>query len=113
MSTKRAPYFAHWDYRVLRSEDPDGTAVYEIREVYYNADGFPDGHCSASALSEDRGGLLQVMAMMAEAIAKPTLDRANLEQIDQGRILSDQLTALLKRTIDGAEIDEAREATKP
>jgi hypothetical protein len=62
-----------WNYRVIRGGDPGGV-YYAIHEVYYDADGEPNGWCEADALADTRDDLFSVLERMNEAAKKPVLE---------------------------------------
>ncbi|MGZ5802337.1 MAG: hypothetical protein ACXWJZ_17115 [Burkholderiaceae bacterium] len=65
-----------WNYRVMELIDVDGEPYHEIREVYYDDDGNPNGYVDHAAdLSSVEGiaGLAWVLVRMREALEKPIL----------------------------------------
>jgi len=61
-----------WNYRVVKfTEDED---YYEIKEVFYDADGKPVGYSDAVCGSDTYEGLFKCMSMMQSAHAKPVLE---------------------------------------
>ena len=88
-----------WNYRVLRSDDVDGTPTYGIHEVYYE-NGKPSNATlrAVGVVSDGRRELLLVLAAMAEAISKPVLDFHTYEEVEPVIILGDQL----QKVIDSA-----------
>jgi hypothetical protein len=63
-----------WNYRMTRQTGSWGTA-YEIREIYYDEAGKPNG-CSDSVgpFGETEEELAHCLAQMASAIGQPVLD---------------------------------------
>ena len=67
-----------WNYRVVRFKDEHAETgeYYEIKEVFYDANGKPVGYSDATCGSDVYDGLFKVMGLMQSAHAKPTLDEA-------------------------------------
>lgn len=73
-----------WNYRFVRrqSPNPDGTMeeIFDVREVYYNADGSIQAWSSepAHASGETKLELADDLSMMFAAIQKPVLEYGDL-----------------------------------
>lgn len=64
----------YWNHRVVdMSEENGGEPLFEIREVYYEDNGMPSGHCETPVMSETMEGLAQTLDRMKEALAQPVL----------------------------------------
>jgi hypothetical protein len=65
-----------WGYRIVNvdSEFDDETSL-EIREVYYDQEGNPYGHCGAEVFGNDIGELDTVITKMRSAFDKPILTK--------------------------------------
>lgn len=97
-----------WNYRVIRTEHkPDrirtATEVsYAIHEAYYDKKGdtIPTRWTAepVTVVSDDRMGLLEVLAKMAEAIRQPTLEVSGnkLVEVEPKRTFTDELAKALK-----------------
>lgn len=71
-----------WNHRVVEFGPTESSETYhEIREVFYNPDGTPWGHGSASLRTypqeEDDGGWPWIQDMVAKAIAAPVLKESD------------------------------------
>lgn len=87
------------NYRLIRT-DQDNEPCYAVHEVYYrrgtdqpeNWSAEPDG-----VLSDDRMGVLEVLARMADAIRRPVLEERDgkLVEVEPERVFSDELIARL------------------
>lgn len=65
--------FAGWNYRVVVMRDEQGEYL-EIREVYYEKDGTPAGHCETDILrSEDEEGLHRMIENLQDSLSQPIL----------------------------------------
>lgn len=62
-----------WNYRTVRCTESDAV-FYEIKEVYYNEQGLPNGYCDADLFGETLEELKDVFDMMKLALEKPILD---------------------------------------
>lgn len=51
-----------------------GEEFYEVREVYYNADNKPYGHCKAAMHADDVEGLKNVLKMIERSLEEPILN---------------------------------------
>jgi hypothetical protein len=95
-----------WNYRVMRVADrlPGQLeeVCYQIHEVHYGVGGAVRNWTQreAGAVSDTRDGLLEVLAMMTEALAQPVLDSITGEEIEPQRILSDDLRTVLRASAD-------------
>lgn len=66
-----------WNYRVVRTRDPDGDVYLGIHEVYYDDNDKPESataHPSRVFADGTLGGLLWVLSKMLEGASKPVLD---------------------------------------
>lgn len=64
----------YWNYRRVNIAPPDAEEPWlEIREVYYNDDHVPTGHCSTATGGEDAETLRKTYELMAEAFDHPIL----------------------------------------
>ena len=64
----------HWNYRVVEmTEENGGEYLIAIREVYYEENGMPSGHCEPSMISESAHGLEEIVDRMKEALSSPPL----------------------------------------
>ena len=68
-----------WNYRIVRFKDEqaledESEEYYEVKEVFYDADGKPVGYSDAVCGSDTYEGLFKCMSMMQSAHAKPVLD---------------------------------------
>lgn len=64
----------NWNHRVVdMTAENDGDPLFEIREVYYNGENKPRGHCEPSVMSETVEGLAKVIDRMKEALEQPVL----------------------------------------
>jgi hypothetical protein len=91
-----------WNYRMIRSEDGGGVC-YAIHEVHYDKANKPNGWSEepASPVSDERSGMLEVLAKMAEAIAQPTLEAQDgkLVEVEPSRVFSDELVKALDAAV--------------
>ncbi len=96
-----------WNYRVLRFEESDGVYWYAVHEVHYLKGGEVSGWTEqpADVGSETRDGLLRVFAMMTEALGQPVLDGKTGMQVEDRRVLTDHLVALLQRAKELGDLD--------
>jgi hypothetical protein len=66
---------AHWEHRIVT-----GKGWASVNEVYFTDDGKPEGYCAGTAAWGDHYGedmlqsLQQQLAMMAEALNRPSID---------------------------------------
>lgn len=81
-----------WNYRIVRTQDPDGSPLYAIHEAYYDKLGSVASITTTpvAAVSETRGGLLNVLAQMADAYGQPVLDM-DRDVVEPGRIMTDDM----------------------
>lgn len=63
-----------WNYRVVRFKNADVDEYYEIKEVFYDAQGNLTGYSEASVFSDTYDGLFECMELMRAATAKPVID---------------------------------------
>ena len=70
----------HWNYRIvnLKSEN-GGEDWYCIREVYYDDNDKPEGHCDVSVGSESLEDVTNVLDMMRKATELPALQESDFE----------------------------------
>lgn len=65
----------YWNYRRVDIAPPDAEEPWlEIREVYYDDNHIPTGHCSTATGGEDEQTLLETYKLMAEAFDFPILN---------------------------------------
>lgn len=67
-----------WNYRVVEVKDLDDEILLDVREVYYDKDDQPYGHCPAEVFGKDIEELQRVMAKMREAFSLPFLKDVDL-----------------------------------
>lgn len=96
-----------WNYRVIRSED-DGGTCYAVHECFYDnkGDAIPTRWSApAVVMSETRSGLLWVVAVMTEAIARPVLEikDGKLVEVEPVRELTDDLKKAIAANKEFAE----------
>lgn len=98
-----------WNHRVIRWEQKVGDDIdagYAIHECFYDKKGdtIPTSWTERPAIvmSETRGGLLAVLAQMAEAIRQPVLEEQNgrLVVVEPERQFIDDMTNALKAIKD-------------
>lgn len=77
-----------WNYRVVRSPDPvasgaDATYTYGIHEVFYDADGKPDGisEYAQDVIGDTVDDVKWLLNKMVDALGKPVLDYDTREEI--------------------------------
>ncbi|CAB4129392.1 hypothetical protein UFOVP118_32 [uncultured Caudovirales phage] len=63
-----------WNHRVVNLDDDDEVSL-EIREVYYDQEGNPYGHCGAEVFGTDLQELDRVMTRMRQAFDQPILTK--------------------------------------
>jgi hypothetical protein len=87
-----------WNYRVFRHANPDGSGFYMIHEAHYGAVGEVSGWTEngASVCADTRDEILSVLAMMADALAHPTLDGETGAEIEPAKHLSDELVRMIE-----------------
>lgn len=61
-----------WNYRLVKIED-DGENFLEIREVFYDSEGIPFGHSTATVYGETVIEIESTLNYMIKALDKPTL----------------------------------------
>ena len=67
-----------WNYRIVNMDSEDDNKVsLEIREVYYDRQGEPYGHCGAEVFGNELGELDQVLTNMRQAFDQPILTKAD------------------------------------
>jgi hypothetical protein len=83
-----------WNYRVLKTADPDGTPVWAIHEVYYDEHGAVNGWTENSAWpsGETWDELHRDVAMYSRAFGLPPLD------VTSGSAVELTITGRVKRT---------------
>jgi hypothetical protein len=72
----------HWNYRLIERTDTNRT-LFEVAEVYYDADGRPMGWCARMVTSESPEEVREVLAMMASAAEKPPLKESDFAPGDE------------------------------
>jgi hypothetical protein len=99
-----------WNHRVIRFEE-NGNVYYAIHECHYDkrGDTIPMSWTAnaVNVLSETRRGLLWVLSVMTEAVAKPVLTEKDgkLVEVEPVQELSDDLRKILERTkVENREI---------
>lgn len=93
-----------WNYRVIRSAVAGHDPVYEINEVHYD-NGKPKSWSErpASVISDERMGILKVLAMMADAVMQPVLEVTPdglLAVVEPERIATDELAKAIGQIMD-------------
>jgi hypothetical protein len=86
-----------WNYRLFRHANPDGTGFYMIHEAHYDGGrvaGWTES--GASVCSDTREEILSVIAMMADALAHPTLDGETGADVEPAKELSDELVRMIE-----------------
>lgn len=63
-----------WNYRIVNMDSEDEVSL-EIREVYYDRQGEPYGHCGAEVFGNELGELDQVLTNMRQAFDLPILTK--------------------------------------
>jgi hypothetical protein len=97
-----APILRSWNHRVIRHQEPDGDAYYEIHECHYDkrGDAIPRAwtESAVSVGSDTRAGLFWVLSVMTEAVGKPVLEIVGdkLREIEPSQELSDELKRALE-----------------
>ena len=77
----------HWNHRVVdRTADNEGDPLFQIREVYYEGNGMPSGHCEPTLVSETMEGLAEIVDRMREALAQPVLTPEDFKENEDGSI---------------------------
>ena len=67
-----------WNYRVMNvDESEEEDTSLEMREVYYDKQGEPYGHCSAEVFGNDLEEMDRVLTNMRQAFDKPILTKAD------------------------------------
>ena len=67
-----------WSYRIVNmDQDSEEEPSFEIREVYFDREGNPYGHCAAEVFGGDLEEMDRVLAHMKEALDKPILNKAD------------------------------------
>lgn len=63
-----------WSYRIVNmDEDPEEEPSFEIREVYFDRNGDPYGHCAAEVFGGDLEEMDKVLERMQAALDQPIL----------------------------------------
>lgn len=86
-----------WNCRVVRfkseitrakteHDDYETGEYYEIKEVFYNANGKPIGYSDAVCGSDTYEGLFKSMAIINAAHTKPVLDESEFYSVEELRI---------------------------
>ena len=86
-----------WNYRVIRTEDESGNAVFRIHEVYYREDGSIESWTEAPVMStgESASELREDIRHFLAAFRKPVLEETK-----------DKERPLLQPTYDDQELNE-------
>jgi len=64
----------YWNHRVVdMSEEKEGEYLFAIREVHYEDNRMPTGHCEPFVMATDIKWLKRLIAVMKEAIDQPVL----------------------------------------
>jgi len=77
----------HWNHRVIRKpqDDEDAPYTFEIHEVFYDDDGYPDGYTenAVAPFGESISELKQDLEWFMRALDKPVLEDVDgkLEQV--------------------------------
>lgn len=103
-----------WNYRVMRQdhaqagERPD--VLYQIHEVQYGSGGEVSSWTEepVEVVSDTRDGLLEVLAMMADALGHPVLSTEDGSVVDPERQLSDELRQALRATHEYFEHEDGK-----
>jgi hypothetical protein len=64
-----------WGYRIVNVDSDDDETSLEIREVYFDQEGNPYGHCGAEVFGNDIQELDRVIERMRSAFDKPILTK--------------------------------------
>ncbi len=83
-----------WNYRVFRcASEPDGSPVYEMREVHYDeankVTGWTEG--ASSPMGETFRELINDLAWFMAALNKPVLDEKTGLECEPAQMLTDDL----------------------
>lgn len=76
-----------WNYRVIKSETPDGTPIFDVQEVHYREDGSPHSWSVDQRVlcHENFDDLVDALEKIQEAVSKPVLeisaDRKSLREL--------------------------------
>ena len=73
-----------WNYRVIKTIDKLGYEVYQIHEVYYDADRktITGWTGSSQPLGESLAELQQDMEFMMQALSRPILNSEDLDEVE-------------------------------
>ena len=75
-----------WNYRVIRSQEPNGGFYYAIHECYYDGDRLPHRWTASpvSVSGETHAELLTTLQQMHRAVLEPVLEQCDerLVEID-------------------------------
>ena len=77
-----------WNYRVVRFKHSEfeEDEYYEVKEVFYDANGTPVGYSDAVIGAETYEGLFKVVGLMQSAYAKPVMDEDEIfKNKEQGK----------------------------
>jgi hypothetical protein len=98
-----------WNYRVMRTAEPDGkSGVYQIHEAYYENGEVNGWTGPVTVLADTSIDLLTVLAMMTEALEHPVLDAETGKPIEPAQELSDDLRRVMAfGNRDLFEVDDA------
>lgn len=67
-------YDMTWNYRVVRFKNADVDEYFEVKEVFYDADGNLAGYSEASVFSDTYEGLFETLDLIKSATAKPVIN---------------------------------------
>jgi hypothetical protein len=75
-----------WNYRVIRSREPNGEFYYAIHECYYGDDRLPHSWTAspASVSGETHAELLTTLQQMHRAMLEPVLEQCDERLVEIG-----------------------------
>lgn len=103
-----------WNYRIMRQDHaPEGKrpdVLYQIHEVHYEAGGKVSWwtETPASVVADTRDEILNVLAMMADALGHPVLCFKTGRSVEDAKILSDDMRQALRATAEYFERDDGK-----
>jgi hypothetical protein len=65
-----------WNHRVVRFNDEEMGEYFEIKEVFYDKEGNPNGYSEASIMSDSFEGLHEQIEWFKTATSKPIINEA-------------------------------------
>jgi hypothetical protein len=97
-----------WNYRIIRSVVEADEVTYALHECYYgnNGDAIPTWTSEpANVLAETRAGLLWVLSVMTEALARPVFEvkDGKLVEVEPAQQLSDDIRKAISNNKKYAE----------